>query len=82
MINHHCFRGARSFSDGFRVLVAGGGTGDGTVFLGEQLRGLDAEVIHLDISRAAMQIARERVALRGLSERSLRPGLAARRTNA
>ena len=67
MVNHHCFRGARSFSDGFRALVAGGGTGDGTVFLGEQLRGLDAEVIHLDISRAAMQIARERVALRGLT---------------
>jgi SAM-dependent methyltransferase len=67
MVNHHCFRGARSFNDGFRVLVAGGGTGDGTVFLGEQLRELDAEVVHLDISRAAMDIARERVRLRGLT---------------
>jgi SAM-dependent methyltransferase len=66
MVNHHCFRGARSFGDRFRVLVAGGGTGDGTVFLAEQLRGLDAEIVHLDISRAAMEIARERVRLRGL----------------
>jgi SAM-dependent methyltransferase len=66
MVNHHCFRGERSFDDGFRVLVAGGGTGDGTVFLGEQLRGRRAEVVHLDISRAAMDIARERVRLRGL----------------
>ena len=67
MVNHHCFRGARSFDDGFRVLVAGGGTGDGTVFLAEQLRGLGAEVVHLDVSRAAMEIARERVRLRQLT---------------
>ena len=67
MLNHHCFRGVRTFSDGFRALVAGGGTGDGTVFLAEQLRGLDAEVVHLDISRAAMDVARERVRLRGLT---------------
>jgi len=66
MVNHHCFRGERSFDDGFRVLVAGGGTGDGTVFLAEQLRGRRAEVVHLDISRAAVDIARERVRLRGL----------------
>ena len=68
MVNHHCFRGARSFADGFRVLVAGGGTGDGTVFLAEQLRGLEAEVVHLDISRTAMDLARERVRLRGLTK--------------
>ena len=66
MVNHHCFGGAHSFRGGFRVLVAGGGTGDGTVFLAEQLRGLDAEVVHLDISRAALDIARERVRLRDL----------------
>ena len=66
MVNHHCFRGERSFDDGFRVLVAGGGTGDGTVFLAEQLRRRRAEVVHLDISRAAMDIARERVRLRQL----------------
>src|SRR5262249_19244677 len=64
MVNHHCFRGADSFNDGFRVLVAGGGTGDGTIFLAEQLRDLRAEVVHLDVSRAAMDIARERARLR------------------
>jgi ubiquinone/menaquinone biosynthesis C-methylase UbiE len=67
MVNHHCFRGARSFADGFRVLVAGGGTGDGTVFLAEQLRTLNAEVVHLDVSRTAMDIARERAKQRGLT---------------
>lgn len=66
MVNHHCFGGVRSFNDGFRVLVAGGGTGDGTVFLAEQLRGLHAEIVHLDVSRAAMDVARERVRLRQL----------------
>lgn len=66
MLNHHCFRGERSFDDDFRVLVAGGGTGDGTIFLAEQLRGRRAEVVHLDLSRAAMDIARERVRLRDL----------------
>jgi len=67
MLNHHCYRGSRDFDDGFRVLVAGGGTGDGTVFMAEQLRGRRAEVVHLDISRAAMDIARERIRLRGLA---------------
>jgi hypothetical protein len=38
LLNHHCFRGRRRFNDGFRVLLAGGGTGDGTIFLAEQLR--------------------------------------------
>ena len=37
-LNHYCFGGRQGFSDEFRVLVAGGGTGDHTIFLAERLR--------------------------------------------
>ena len=67
MVNHHCFRGSRKFDQGFRVLVAGGGTGDGTIFLAEQLREVDAKVVHLDFSRAAIDVAKARANVRGLS---------------
>jgi len=66
MLNHYCFAGRRSFARGFRVLVAGGGTGDGTIFLAEQLRHTDAQIVHLDMSGASLAIARERAALRKL----------------
>ncbi len=65
-INHYGFRGRQRF-DGFRALVVGGGTGDATVFLAEQLRRKDAEVVHLDISRASLDIARRRAEVRGLT---------------
>jgi ubiquinone/menaquinone biosynthesis C-methylase UbiE len=66
MINHYCFRGKQSFRNGFRVLVAGGGTGDATIFLAEQLRSTDAEIVHVDLSAASIAIARERARIRGL----------------
>jgi len=65
-INHFCFGGRQTFGGGFRVLVAGGGTGDHTMFLAEQLRGYDASVTYLDISRASMDIARKRAGVRKL----------------
>lgn len=67
-LNHHCFGGRKDFRDGFRALVAGGGTGDSTIYLAEQLRGFDAEIVHLDLSVAAMSIAQERARIRGLSD--------------
>ena len=67
MLNHYGFAGRRSFQKGFRVLVAGGGTGDGTIFLAEQLRNSDAEVVHLDFSSASLEIARRRAEVRGLT---------------
>ncbi len=66
MINHYCFAGKATFRDGFRVLVAGGGTGDSTIFLAEQLRDSDAEIVHLDFSSASLAIAQERAAARAL----------------
>lgn len=67
MMNHYCFGGRQQFRRGFRVLVAGGGTGDATIFLAEQLRHTDARVVHLDLSGASIRIARERAAIRKLS---------------
>lgn len=66
MINHYCFAGRQSFNDNFRVLVAGGGTGDGTIFLAEQLRHTDARIIHLDFSAASLALAQQRATARGL----------------
>jgi 2-polyprenyl-3-methyl-5-hydroxy-6-metoxy-1,4-benzoquinol methylase len=65
-LNHYCFGGRQRFTDGFRVLVAGGGTGDHAIFLAEQLRDFDASVTYMDISRASMDIAKERARVRQL----------------
>lgn len=66
MINHYCFAGKQSFQKGFRALVAGGGTGDATIFLAEQLRHTDAQIVHLDMSEASIALAKERAQIRGL----------------
>lgn len=66
-INHYCFSGRQNFQKGFRVLVAGGGTGDATIYLAEQLRKTDAEIVHLDMSAASIAIAKERAAKRVLN---------------
>ena len=67
MINHYCFAGKQSFKKGFRALLAGGGTGDQTIFLAEQLKDTDARIVHLDLSEASIGIARERARIRGLT---------------
>ncbi len=71
-INHYLFAGARDFGPGgppFRALIAGGGTGDGAIMLAQHLAdaGGDAEVVHLDISRASADIARARAKARKLT---------------
>ena len=65
-INHFCFKGRQDFNNGFRALMAGGGTGDATIFLAEQLRDKNAQVVYLDMSDASMEIARSRAAIRKL----------------
>lgn len=68
LINFYCFRGRNNFSGPFRVLVAGGGTGDQTIFMAEQLRlNRNAEIVHVDISAHAMEIARRRAEVRRLT---------------
>lgn len=65
-INHWLFEGKKDFTKNFRVLVAGGGTGDSTVYLAEQLKDTNAEVVYLDFSANSMKIAQERAKNRGL----------------
>ncbi|MBI4184810.1 MAG: class I SAM-dependent methyltransferase [Proteobacteria bacterium] len=67
-IDFYCFGGRRDFARPFRALVAGGGTGDATVMLAQQLAdaGSPAEVVHLDLSAASRRIAEARVKARGL----------------
>ena len=66
ILNFRCYRGESPFTRGFRVLVAGGGTGDGTIYLALQLRHTDAEIVHLDVSEASIDIARRRAIVHGL----------------
>ncbi len=68
LINHYCFKGRQNFAGPFRVLVAGGGTGDQTIWLAEQFRfNRGAEIVHLDISAKAMDIAKRRAEVRRLT---------------
>ena len=72
-------QGNQTFTDRFRVLVAGGGTGNSVCFMGEQLRDTNAEVlivqgdnfskihfqiVYLDFSPASLAIAEQRVNIR------------------
>lgn len=68
-LNHYVFGGRRDFSKPFRALIAGGGTGDATIMLAQQLAdiGANAEVVYLDWSAAARRIAEERAAVRKLT---------------
>jgi SAM-dependent methyltransferase len=59
-VNHHCYAGKRNLREDFRVLVAGGGTGDATIYLAWQLRHTNAVVLHLDLSQASIDVARKR----------------------
>lgn len=67
-VNHHCFQGKRDFNKPFRVLVAGGGTGDSFVFLAEQLAHTDNEVVYIDLSAASSDIARQRIEQKGITK--------------
>jgi SAM-dependent methyltransferase len=67
-INHYVFGGRRDFRRPFRALVAGGGTGDATIMLAQQMAdaGVPGEVVYLDLSAASRAIAEARIAKRGL----------------
>lgn len=65
-VNQYCFGGARDFSKGIRVLIAGAGTGDSALWIAHQLRGTPSEIVALDLSAASLEIARTRAELRGI----------------
>lgn len=71
-VDHHVFAGRLQDRlrdrGGLRVLVAGGGTGDGAIMLAQQLaeRSPASEVLYVDVSAASRRVARERARVRGL----------------
>jgi SAM-dependent methyltransferase len=67
-LNHFAFGGQRDLKNPLRVLVAGGGTGDAAIMLGQQMidAGVPGTVTHLDLSAESQDIARQRAQVRGL----------------
>ena len=60
-INHYLYAGARDFSQPFRALVAGGGTGDALIMLAQHLseRRCPAQIVYLDLSKASRAVAEQ-----------------------
>ncbi len=68
-IDHWVFGAQRSAARPLRALIAGGGTGDATIMLAQQMarEGRSGSVTWLDRSAAALKIAQARAAARGLT---------------
>ncbi len=75
-ISHFLFGGARDWSKPFKVLIAGGGTGDGLIMLAQQLANVNcpAEITYVDLSKAAREIAEARAERRGLTSITFKTG--------
>jgi hypothetical protein len=56
-LNHSLYKGKENFNNGFRCSIAGGGTGDSTIYLAEQLKDKKVEIIYLDFSKPSMEVA-------------------------
>ncbi|PWJ18238.1 class I SAM-dependent methyltransferase [Jannaschia seohaensis] len=67
-MDHFLWGGRRDWTQPLRVLVAGGGSGDGTVQLAQMLTdaGRPYEITYLDLSAKAREVAEARIAARGL----------------
>ncbi len=68
-IDHWVFGGSRPASRPLRALIAGGGSGDATIMLAQQMtrEGRAGTVTWLDRSGAALKVAKARAAARGLT---------------
>ncbi|QGX97920.1 class I SAM-dependent methyltransferase [Roseovarius faecimaris] len=67
-IDHFIYGGQRDWARPLRVLVAGGGTGDGLVQLAQLMAqaGRACEITYVDLSKASRKIAEARIKARGL----------------
>ena len=76
-IDHWLFGGRRDWSQPFRALVAGGGTGDGLIQLATLLdrAGVDHQITYIDLSTASRQVAEARAAARGLTRITFHTGV-------
>ncbi|MGH1415314.1 MAG: class I SAM-dependent methyltransferase [Pelagimonas sp.] len=68
-MDHYLFGGQRDWSKPLRVLVAGGGTGDGLIQLAQVMThaGAPYDITYLDLSAASRQVAEARAKARGLT---------------
>ena len=68
-MDHCAFAGRRDWSQPMRILVAGGGTGDGLIQLATMLTAMKTphEILYLDLSVSAREIAEARAKVRGLT---------------
>lgn len=68
-IDHFVYGGRRDWSQPLRILVAGGGTGDGLIQLTTLLTRWKKpyEAVYVDLSRASRRVAEARAKVRGLS---------------
>lgn len=75
-VNHYVFGGRLDHARPLQALVAGGGTGDGTIQLAQQMAdaGNPGRVVYLDLSAAARRIAEARAAARRLANIDFRTG--------
>lgn len=75
-IRHYLFAGQIDTSKPFKALVAGGGTGDATIMLAQQMadQGLDGTVSYLDLSEASRAVAEARAEARGLDNINFHTG--------
>ncbi|MXU65804.1 class I SAM-dependent methyltransferase [Oceanomicrobium pacificus] len=69
-VDHFLFGGHGDWRTDRRILVAGGGTGDGLIQLAQKMAdtGRMPRITYLDMSRAARRIAEARAEIRGLSD--------------
>ena len=67
-IDHFLFAGKRDWSQPFRALVAGGGTGDALIQMAQVLTTARKpyEIIYLDLSASSREVAEARARVRGL----------------
>ncbi len=68
-LNYYHYEGRQDFSNGYRVLIAGGGTGDAVVTLAEQCRDKNVKITYLDISKASMEVAKSRLKVRSIEDK-------------
>ncbi len=68
-MDHYLFGGTRDWSKPLRVLVAGGGTGDGLIQLAQVMTSANApyEITYVDLSTASRAVAEARAKARGLT---------------
>lgn len=68
-IDHHVFGGKRDWSQPLKVLVAGGGSGDGLIQIAQSLTDAKRpyEITYVDLSTSTRKIAEERAQVRGLN---------------